>query len=229
MTLRQAWISAAIILFGMAIMTAVAWPLMPTGAMIPIHFGFDGRPNRFAPAVVGLLILPILALVVSFFMSARAARNDLAGFVPLAERAAPASWLFILAGFAGGQALIIGYALHASPNLLRLLFGAVGLLVMILGAMMTRLEPNAAIGIRTPWTRADPNVWQATHRFGSVIWIIAGILIVGVALFATTTASLIVFTLSDVIVAALICTLYSYLASRSSAGHVPQERDRAST
>src|SRR5579864_849584 len=123
MTLRQAWISAAIILFGMAIMTAVAWPLMPSGAMIPIHFRFDGTPNRFAPAAVGLLILPLLALVVSFIMSARAARNDLAGFVPLAARNAPASWLFILAGFAGGQALIIGYALHASSNLLRLVFG----------------------------------------------------------------------------------------------------------
>lgn len=227
MTLQQAWIGAAIILVGMAIMTAVAWPLMPAGAMIPIHFGFDGRPNRFAPATIGLLILPILAVVVSLFMSARAARNDLAGFVPLAERSAPPSWLFILAGFAGGQALIIGYALHASPDLLRFLFGAVGLLVIILGATMTGLEPNGAIGIRTPWTRADRGVWEATHRFGSVICVIVGISIVGMALFAATSASLILFTLVDVIAAAVICILYSYLASRSLVGRrAPPKRDR---
>ncbi len=222
MVLRQAWIAAGIILLGMAIMTAVAWPLMPPGEMIPIHFRLDGTPNRFAPREFGLLALPGLGLLVSFVLGARAARNDLGGFVPLAERSAPLSWVVMLAAFAGGQALIIGYAIHATPNLWRFFFGAIGVLIVVLGAAMIRVEPNAVIGIRTPWTRADRSVWQATHRFGSIVFIAAGTFIVGTAVFTPNPASLAIVALVVVIVAALICTLYSYLASRSlPAGRQP--------
>lgn len=215
MTLRQAWITGGIIILAMLAMTAAAWPLFPPGHLIPVHFGFDGRPNKYAPAEYGLLILPALALAVGLLMSSRASRNSFGGFVPLADRPLPLIWIVIFAVLGGGQALIIGYALHPEAATVRLFFGAIGVLIAVLGAAMSRIEPNAGVGIRTPWTRADRGVWQATHRFGSAVFVVAGVVLAGIAAFWPHPASLALLLLVDMIVAAVICTVYSYVAFRS--------------
>ncbi len=215
MTFRQAWITGGIIILAMLAMTAAAWPLFPPGHLIPVHFGFDGRPNKYAPAEYGLLILPVLAVLVGFLMSSRVSRKNFGGFVPLADRPLPLIWIVILAVLGGGQALIIGYALHPEADTMRLFFGAIGVLIAVLGAAMSRIEPNASVGIRTPWTRADRGVWQATHRFGSAVFVVAGIVLAGIAAFWPHPASLALLLLADMIVAAVVCTVYSYLAFRS--------------
>lgn len=213
MSLRQARILAGIILVGMAVLTVIAWSLLPPGQPIPIHFTMDGTPNRFMPREVGLLILPALALPVAFVMGWRGARGS---FVPLADRPLPPVWIVVLAVLAGGQALIIGYALHPFFDILRLFFGAIGVLIAVFGGAMSRMEPNALIGIRTPWTRADPRVWRATHRFGSAVFVIAGIVLAGTAAFSQHPVSLAAVMLVDLVVAALACVVYSYLISRSA-------------
>ncbi|HEX3864709.1 MAG TPA: SdpI family protein [Stellaceae bacterium] len=215
MTLRQAWITSGIIILGMLAMTGIAWPLFPPGQMIPVHFTFDGTPNKFAPREFGLLILPAFALLAALLMSRVAVRNNFAGFVPLADRPAAALWIVILAVLAGGQALIIGYALHPEVEILRLFFGAIGILIAVLGAAMSRVEPNAAFGIRNPWTRTDRGVWQRTHVFGSAVFVVAGVFLAGVAAFWPHPASLALVLLADIAIAAVLCTLYSYLIFRS--------------
>lgn len=218
MSLRQAWIITGIILVGMAVLTVLAWSLLPPGQPIPIHFTMDGTPNRFAPREAGLSILPALALLVAFVMGSRAARGARGSFIPLADRPLSPIWIVVLAVLVGGQALIIGYALHPSLSILRLFFGAIGVLIAVLGGAMSRIEPDALIGIRTPWTRADPRVWRATHRFGSAVFVIAGIVLAGMAAFSQHPVSLAPVMLVDVVVAALVCVLYSYLVSRSAPG-----------
>lgn len=40
---------------------------------------------------------------------------------------------------------------------------------------MPKLPRNALVGIRTPWTLADPAVWERTHRAGGYLCIAAGL------------------------------------------------------
>ncbi len=49
----------------------------------------------------------------------------------------------------------------------RVILAVLGLFLALLGRQMDRVEPNFFVGIRTPWTLADPVVWQRTHRFGA--------------------------------------------------------------
>jgi uncharacterized membrane protein len=48
----------------------------------------------------------------------------------------------------------------------RVFLAAMGLFMAVLGSELGRVEPNFFVGIRTPWTLADPWVWQQTHRRG---------------------------------------------------------------
>lgn len=52
---------------------------------------------------------------------------------------------------------------------------AVSGLMIITGNSLTRVRPNYFVGIRTPWTLADPVVWQRTHRVGGRLMVAGGI------------------------------------------------------
>ena len=65
----------------------------------------------------------------------------------------------------------------------RAIEGGVCLLIAVLGNVMGKVRRNFYVGIRTPWTIANEQVWNATHRFaaktmfaGGVLGLIAAIL-----------------------------------------------------
>lgn len=44
---------------------------------------------------------------------------------------------------------------------------------IVLGATMSRIKFNYFVGIRVPWTLADEEVWNQTHKVASK-WMMAG-------------------------------------------------------
>ena len=52
----------------------------------------------------------------------------------------------------------------------------ISLLFILLGNVMGRFKYNYFVGIKTPWTLANEEVWRRTHRMAGPIWVIAGIL-----------------------------------------------------
>jgi uncharacterized membrane protein len=53
---------------------------------------------------------------------------------------------------------------------------ALGILFFFVGYMMRRAKRNFFIGIRTPWTLSSDRVWDETHRLGSLLFMISGVL-----------------------------------------------------
>ena len=95
---------------------------------------------------------------------------------------------------------VLGLVLSESfnPGRLRVEFVAVallGLLFVFLGNMMPKIKSTFFVGIRTPWTLSNNEVWNKTHRLGGFLWFFGGLLIFvlgfflnGVALFAALSA-----------------------------------------
>src|SRR2546422_10890198 len=50
----------------------------------------------------------------------------------------------------------------------RLMPVAMGLLFVVLGNSLSRVQPTWFVGIRTPWTLSSDTVWRKTHRPGGV-------------------------------------------------------------
>src|SRR5215216_231689 len=53
---------------------------------------------------------------------------------------------------------------------------ALGVLFIFVGYMLRKAKRNFFIGIRTPWTLSSDRVWDETHRLGSVLFMVAGVL-----------------------------------------------------
>lgn len=61
-----------------------------------------------------------------------------------------------------------------SPD--RWIIVGVSLFFAALGLVIGRVPRNFYVGIRTPWTLADPTVWEATHRFSGRVFFLTGLL-----------------------------------------------------
>jgi len=53
----------------------------------------------------------------------------------------------------------------------------VGLLLVFLGNLLPKVPRNFFIGIRTPWTLSNDEVWYQTHRIGGVFFVIGGLIL----------------------------------------------------
>jgi uncharacterized membrane protein len=74
--------------------------------------------------------------------------------------------------------------------------------------MMRQAKRNFFIGIRTPWTLSSDRVWDETHRIGSTLFIVSGILALLGAFFADYAVW---FILIPVLGSTLFLFVYSYV------------------
>jgi len=84
----------------------------------------------------------------------------------------------------------------------------VGVLFIFIGVLIKHSKRNWFIGIRTPWTLSSDKVWDETHRVGSKLFILSGIISL-VGLFFPNYVFW--FILIPVLFTALFCVVYSYL------------------
>src|SRR5207247_9922398 len=80
---------------------------------------------------------------------------------------ANAVMLFILIG----HGMIIATGLGYPVKVDRFMPIGIGLLFIVLGNYLTRVEPTWFIGIRTPWTLSSDTVSRKTHRTGGALMV----------------------------------------------------------
>ncbi len=91
----------------------------------------------------------------------------------------------------------------------RAMLPAMGILFFFIGYMLRKAKRNFFIGIRTPWTLSSDTVWDETHRVGSVLFMISGVLAFIGSLFGGMTAFWFLFV--PIIGSTLITLVYSYM------------------
>nr|MBO2469982.1 hypothetical protein [Bacillota bacterium] len=88
----------------------------------------------------------------------------------------------------------------------------IGLLFLFLGNEMPRFRQNFFLGIRTPWTLSDEEVWRQTHRVGGRVFVVGGALMMA-ASFLPAPQRFAVF-LAVAVASSLIPVVLSYVYYR---------------
>jgi len=91
---------------------------------------------------------------------------------------------------------------------------AIGIIFYYSGILMEKSKRNWFIGIRTPWTLSSENVWNKTHKIGSKLFKIAGVITFIGILFPEYTIFLV---LISAISASIYTIVYSYLEYKKEA------------
>jgi uncharacterized membrane protein len=83
------------------------------------------------------------------------------------------------------------------------------LLFLVIGNQFGRIRPNYFVGIRTPWTLNNEEVWMKTHRLGGRIWVIGSLIMLPVVFLFKPEISVFIF-LAYIGVLVAFPLVYSY-------------------
>lgn len=189
-------------------------------ARFPIHWGFDGQPDRYGGRSEAFLLMPALAFGLTILLAVVPA------FDPRGDnlrRSAPAyltAWLGTLGLLAAMQAGLLMIALgvwDAGPGspFHRLVAGGISVLIMLIGNVLGKARPNWFIGVRTPWALSSDLAWERTHRVAGRLFVLVGLAGLGAALVLPSTAAMPIL-LVGVIGAAISAACYSYVVWRTA-------------
>lgn len=198
-------IAIALVLIITAGMTIVAYPVMPDA--VASHWNAAGDMDGTLPKFWGLILIPLLMYGFCALFAALPRIDPLRnnypkfqgsyeGFILVFE-----AFLFVIQL----QIILWGLGVPLSPNLVMPVM--IGILFISIGFLLEHAEPNWFVGIRTPWTLSSDSVWKKTHRMGSILFKLAGVVSM-IGVLAGTFAYL--FILIPVIAVALSLVVYSY-------------------
>jgi uncharacterized membrane protein len=201
-------VSPAMLLIAVAL-SLVCYPTLSDP--MPTHWNVAGEVDGWSSKAFGAFLMPlVMAFVVAVFaalprISPRGFPVDSGSRAYRAMELATVAFLFCV----HGVVLLSSTGTRVDVSILMPML--VGALFVILGNFMTKMRRNFFIGIRTPWTLADEDVWFRTHRLGGKVFVIAGIALMivpfaGEAQYAAVT--------TIVIATAFIPIVYSYVIYR---------------
>ncbi|MFH2106406.1 MAG: SdpI family protein [Candidatus Micrarchaeota archaeon] len=140
------------------------------------HWDAEGNPNGHMDKPLGLFLLPVITLMIYALM------KYLPGFDPMRKNAKgfekeydtfiSIMLLFMLMMESFIIVSNMGYDIPVSYPM------GIGIAAIFYytGTLLEKAKMNWFIGIRTPWTLSNENVWNKTHALGGKLFRICGVI-----------------------------------------------------
>lgn len=212
-SLRWSDIVALVLVAASALAAVLVYPSLPE--QFAIHFDASGTPDSFYGKALGVAVLPAVAVGIYALFRALPHIDPRGENIRAFQPAFDAIMLLILAFLSYLQGLLLAYNLGIEYPQNALMLSGVGLLFAGMGVLFRWAEPNWFVGIRTPWTLSDDEVWRRTHRAAAPLFVVAGVVIAGSALLPLPTEFVIGVAAAVVTV---VPTAYSFLLYRRRQG-----------
>ena len=200
---KKTLIIASIVILLPVLIGIVLWNRLPD--RMAIHFGMNNEADGFSSRAVAVFGLPLFLLAVEWLCAAVMA-ND-----PKKQNISPKMFSFSL-WIAPVISLITSAAMYSfnlgyQVNFTFAVELMLGVLFIIIGNYLPKARQNYTMGIKIPWTLANEENWNLTHRLAGYLWVIGGILMVIVSLTGTGGAGWLILIVALTV---LIPCIYSY-------------------
>jgi len=174
MTKRSYFLLGGLIIGAVLAATLAVYPHLPE--QVPTHWNSHGQADDYSAKWTPLLLTPgIMIGIMTLFallpwLSPRHFEVD-------RFRSTYLYIMLVILAFMGYmQALMLRAAAGKQLDMNHAVMGGVCLLLVLLGGVLSRVKRNFYVGVRTPWTIADEQVWDATHRFAAKVFVAGGLL-----------------------------------------------------
>ncbi len=178
-------------------------------AQIPTHFDLGGNPNDWSNKdslvymIAGLQIgTYLLMLLIPYFDPKK--KIDQMGGKYYSLRLIMTIFMSALSFYL----LYVGYKGNINPNLLIALMGA---FFVMIGNYLQTVKPNYFVGIRSPWTLENEEIWKKTHRLGGKLMLVGGLLVIFIAFIVKNNTVLAISFGVIIGITSIIPYIYSYL------------------
>ena len=179
------------------------WDRLPD--VMATHFGINNEANGFSSKAFAVFGLPAVLLAVlwlgAFVTSHDPKKQNISSkMFTLMLWIAPVISLVVAATM---YPVNLGYELDIA------FFGELllGLMFIIVGNYLPKARQNYTIGIKVPWTLANEENWNRTHRLAGFLWMICGAVMIVISLMRFVPAQWLV---GVFLIMVLVPCIYSY-------------------
>ena len=169
--MRSRWFGFVVALVALAV-TWYVWDQLPP--RMATHWDAFGHVNGYSSRAFGGFLAPVLIVGLTLLFQVLPAldpRN--ANYPKFADTYwAIANAVVLFVGIV--HLMVLAYGLGYPVAMTRVLPLGLGVLFIVLGNVLPRVEPNWFVGIRTPWTLSSDTVWRKTHRTGGWTFFLGG-------------------------------------------------------
>lgn len=167
----------------------IALPYLPE--KIPAHYGFDNQVDRWGSKYETLLFPTISILMGYFLLGMAKLEKKQKNYGKNNENITMIVGFLVLILYNALNIHSLYTSFHKVENLSsvplgisQLIFGIIGVLMIVTGNIMPKLRMNSLIGLRTHWSMKNEVTWEKCQRVGGISFIIGGIMIIGVCVAA---------------------------------------------
>lgn len=157
------------------IAAVIFWQQLPN--QMAVHFNFKGAVDRYGGKAEGLLLLPCVNLLVYAVLKFLPKKMATLEQFALLEKRLNVLRLAVHAFITVLYLVILLYSLHRQVNVLLFIAYGIVLLMLVAGNYINNIKPNHFIGVRTPWTMKNGEVWRKTHHLASRLWVTASLIV----------------------------------------------------
>lgn len=206
MMMRKTITISIILIVIQFIVACYLYPMIPE--KIAIHWNINGEADGYSSRLVGLFIIPTIEIVLLPLFLILPRIDPKASSEKLTQ---VYDWFILVFTFYMFYVfgLSIAWNLGYRFDFLRFLIPVLGILFYGLGDIMSRVEMNWFLGIRTPWTMSNKEVWDDTHQIGSRLFKASGLIaLIGVFFSGWLTLG---FAILPIMLSGFYVIVYSYI------------------
>ncbi|HYE82599.1 MAG TPA: SdpI family protein [Clostridia bacterium] len=206
---RKDWLLILLILasFGIAI---YFYPVLPE--RVPSHWNIYGEIDGYSSRFFGAFGLPLMNIGMYFMFliipNLDPKKSNYKAFEGSYHLIRVVMHIFMI----GLQILILAAVMGYGINVSLIVKLSVSMLLILTGNVMGRFKHNYFVGIKTPWTLANEEVWRKTHRMAAFVWVAGGI-VCAASSFWNSAASAVLFFVC-IMALAFVPVVYSYIEYR---------------
>lgn len=142
---------------------------------IATNFSISGEPQQYYSKAFVVFVFPLIVAAIQLVLCVLTNlfhQKDTRDLLNKAVRFLTPTIYYV------GQFTIMLYALEKLTNMLIVVCTLIGVLLIIKGNFLPKIRRNMFLGVRTPHTLANQEVWDKTQRFTGVVSTICGIVII---------------------------------------------------
>jgi len=176
---------------------AFIWNTLPN--KVPTHWNYKGEVDHWGDKIslLGILfMLPVFTYLLLLIIPKIDPKKRISLMGGKYQQLK-----FMLVLFISALAFVVLYITkNQSISSITLIYLPIGLLFIGLGNYFKVIQPNYFIGIKTPWTLDNKEVWKLTHVLAGKLWVVGGLIVVVSSLtFPTDVNSYIMLTITAII------------------------------
>lgn len=182
------------------------WDQLP--ARLPTHWNWQGEIDGYSSKSTGLFMLPLLNIAV-YGILLYLPVIDPKKRITIDQKPIPVLRTLTVLLLTGLYVWMILNGLGTEIQSQGWLYLGLAVFFLVMGNYLRTIKPNYFIGIRVPWALEDAENWKQTHRLGSYVWVLGGLLLILLFPFLQLATYTTLFTIVAVALA-LIPAAYSF-------------------